>query len=291
MVYEYFIWNLPLFATRSLIEERICLTFGKCSVDVFQPRLPKHSTHAGMARIMSRNEYNFGEKSPLDLGFRYPAFIKESSRPDLKTWKPDNCSPDLVSDEKTDDSSFSISICPSIDITYPLIVLNESINIAPEADALKLTCENFMTSPICSDLTSDFDLQSLTIAPETPTCILTTVSDLTTACIEATCDFPELTVQSELAEIPINSTTACGALSDYRCMLAPILMHYYAYKFRFKCDKVSRMDWDGMGEELMKFCPDEFFNIAKEAITYVEDGILNFNFHGYNYRTVLTEPS
>ena len=150
-MHDFFVWNLPLFAKRSLIEARLCLTFGKCCVDVFDPKLPKHRTHAGMARVMCADGHDFGEKTPLDLGFRYPAFVKISSRPALKLSgvKLDNDYSDVISDEKSDESTFSIAICDAIDITQPVIVMNKSIDIVPQR--MHMTCKTLDAFNITPD--------------------------------------------------------------------------------------------------------------------------------------------
>ena len=189
-MYDYFIWNLPLFASRSLIEERLCLTFEKCSIDVFQPRLPKHRTHSGMARVICSKVFEFGEKTPLDLGFRYPAFAKTSYRPafKLKTKQSHNDASDFFSDEKSDESTFSISICTSIDITHPVIVMNECVNIEPVIESVSLTCENCIAFDVISDLitlAADSDLPTLSISPDAVTCQLAYCFDLESICIES----------------------------------------------------------------------------------------------------------
>ena len=78
MIYDYFLWNFPLFITNACIETKLCLIFGKCSVDIFAPREEKHKTHAGMVRVKCNQYHDFGDKSELDFGFRYPVFATHS---------------------------------------------------------------------------------------------------------------------------------------------------------------------------------------------------------------------
>ena len=206
---NYFIWNLPLFASRALIQERLCLRFGKCSIYIFDPKLPKHRTHAGIARVVCSDAADFGEKTPIDLGFRYPAFAKNSStrfQPDfkLRSWPSHNHAPDLNSDEKSEDSTFSISMCTSIDIIRPVVVMNEIVNIDPVLKPVTLTCELCNVFDIHSDLiapTVDFDLPTLSISPETLTSHFELCFDLATTGIASTYSEPssyDTFVKSEL---------------------------------------------------------------------------------------------
>ena len=137
-MYDYFIWNLPLFVHKASIEARLCLRFGKCSIDVSGPKNDKHVTHSGMARVLCNGDYSFGKKSELDLGYRYPAFVKNSDRFMKKSvrfvkscesnpWNDRVETLDLESDEKSCDSTCSISVCdpkPCLLVTGPDMVIS-----------------------------------------------------------------------------------------------------------------------------------------------------------------------
>ena len=66
------------------MEEKLRQRFGICEVDIFDPTKLKHRTHAGMAKVVCEENHAFGERHELNLGFRYPVFVKDSKRKAMK---------------------------------------------------------------------------------------------------------------------------------------------------------------------------------------------------------------
>ena len=225
MAYEYFLWNFPLFISCGLIEAKLCLIFGKCSADIFPPRKEKHQTHAGMVRVICNEYHDFGDKAELDLGFRYPIFAKHSKQNNNMNsvvWKNRHDSAcDLISDEKSTESTCSVSVCSSINITRPVVTFGDSIDILPTSRFTNLLCESapaidFPPSFEKPVFAMDFDLPTLTVLPVL-TCPLETTSDLTTTCIEMTYDFCKATLET-VAQLPENvvaDSTIDDTLHDF----------------------------------------------------------------------------
>ena len=205
MAYDYFLWNFPLFISNACIEAKLCLIFGKCSVDIFAPRKERHQTHAGMVRVKCNQYHDFGDKTELDLGFRYPVFAKHSKRSQARKsniWKSrHNVDCDLTSDENSSESSCSISMCSSINITRPVITIGDSIDILPASQASNLLCQSAPAIDLLPAsekpvLVKDYDLTTLTVLPVL-TCSLETSTDLTTTCIEMNYDYHRATLETE----------------------------------------------------------------------------------------------
>ena len=133
---EYFVWNLPLFASKETLERRLYQTLGEVKVDFWRPRKSTHKDHGGCARIQTLEEVSCGE---LFIGFRYPVYLKEwvvNQRhvPVIKSskkWSWEIFSNDTVSEEKSSESAFSVSICTAYNIVENMVVNCDSIDIFP----------------------------------------------------------------------------------------------------------------------------------------------------------------
>ena len=138
-------WNLPLFASKEVLNKRLCNVLGNVSIDFWKPKKTEHQEHGGCARIETVRDIPSGE---LLIGFRYPVFVKEwisnrkiersSASIDItKKWTWEKDLEDLVSDEKTNESELSISICSALNIVENVVENCESIDICPDIEEAK----------------------------------------------------------------------------------------------------------------------------------------------------------
>ena len=153
-MFDFFLWNLPLFIDRRVLKFKIECQFPGSIVDIFGPSKTNHSSHGGCARLLTSKNLNFGEKTPIDLGFRFPLYGKESvpkvnvklskaRRNVLKngfagSYAQAASSCDEISDEKSyeHESSLSITLCETFNIVDFSIVCGPSLDIVPEVGKL-----------------------------------------------------------------------------------------------------------------------------------------------------------
>ena len=146
---ELFAWNLPSFATPIQIDKRFKEVLPGCDVDVLSPKKGQRY-HRGCARIEC-SVYS-GEKE-LDLGFKYPVFVKlwvpvmPKSRK-KKTFV--NVLNDEISEEKSigSDETSSCFVCfgDSFNIVDPVIVTYGGFDILPDLTCREAACDLKMCS-------------------------------------------------------------------------------------------------------------------------------------------------
>ena len=171
-MFNYFIWNLPHLATQYKIKSKLQFIFGNARIDIFAPQKPQHRFHGGCARVICKKYYEFGSKSELHIGCRFPAYVKHSEPQIRRSFKVSKLvrkpsalysrSPSL--DLKTDSTCLSISVCDSINVVKPTMTTCDSIDIMPCSTALSLVQQSCTTCNIEPHPTAASSLDQSTFA-------------------------------------------------------------------------------------------------------------------------------